>query len=45
MPKEEKIDLSMFLDDYLNDARSGFQKASNALLALEKDNSQTDLTG
>src|SRR5690242_7173255 len=35
-------DLSMFLGDYLNDAREDFQAANRALLALEKDPSQTE---
>ncbi len=42
MPKNDKIDLSMFLDDYLNDAKEGFQAINSALLALEKDKSQTE---
>jgi len=41
MSDEDRIDLSMFLDDYLNDAREGFQAINSALLALEKDSSQT----
>jgi two-component system, chemotaxis family, sensor kinase CheA len=36
MSEDDKIDLSMFLDDYLNDAKEGFQKANSALLDLEK---------
>ncbi|HET6445059.1 MAG TPA: Hpt domain-containing protein, partial [candidate division Zixibacteria bacterium] len=42
MADNEKIDLSMFLNDYLNDAKEGFQEVNNALLALEKDHSQTE---
>ena len=42
MPDEDKIDLKMFLKDYLNDAREGFQEAFNALLALEKNLSLTE---
>ncbi len=42
MPDKDRIDLSMFLDDYLNDAKEGFQRINNALLALEKDHSQTE---
>ena len=42
MSDKDKIDFSMFLDDYLNDAREGFQTINNALLALEKDHSQTE---
>lgn len=40
MTNNDKIDLSMFLDDYLNDAKEGFQEINRALLALEKDKSQ-----
>ncbi len=32
----------MFLDDYLNDAKEGFQQINSALLALEKDHGQTE---
>jgi len=42
MSDKDKIDLSMFLDDYLNDAKEGFQRINSALLALEKDHSQTE---
>ncbi len=42
MNEKDTIDFSMFLDDYLNDAREGFQQINSALLALEKDHSQTD---
>jgi two-component system chemotaxis sensor kinase CheA len=42
MLDKDKIDLSMFLDDYLNDAKEGFQRINSALLALEKDRSQTE---
>ena len=42
MPDKDKIDLSMFLDDYLNDTKEGFQRINSALLALEKDHSQTE---
>ena len=41
MVVRDRLDLSMFLGDYLNDAKEGFQKADNALLALEKDHTQT----
>jgi len=40
MPTDNGIDFSMFLDDYLNDARDGFQGCNVALLALEKDHGQ-----
>ena len=42
MSDKDEIDLSMFLADYLNDAREGFQRINSALLALEKDSSQTE---
>lgn len=42
MPDSDKLDLSMFLEDYLNDAREGFQEINSALLDLEKDHSQTE---
>jgi len=42
MSDKDKIDLSMFLEDYLNDAKEGFQRINSALLALEKDHSQTE---
>jgi len=42
MSDKDKIDLSMFLADYLNDAKEGFQRINSALLALEKDHSQTE---
>ncbi|MDD5094514.1 MAG: chemotaxis protein CheA [Dehalococcoidia bacterium] len=37
----DKLDLSMFLDDYLSDAKDGFQRVNTALLVLEKDHSKT----
>lgn len=43
MADEEKIDFFLFLNEYLNDARDGFHRANNALLALEKDLSRTEL--
>lgn len=43
MTEKEKLDLSMFLNDYLNDAREGFQSLNDSLLAIEKDYSRTDL--
>lgn len=42
MKDEEKIDLSLFLNEYLDDAKAGFQRANIALLALEKDHSQLE---
>jgi len=42
MPDQDKLDLSIFLDDYLNDAKEGFQAINTALLALEKDHSQIE---
>lgn len=41
MTDKDRIDLSMFLDDYLNDCREGFQQINSALLVLEKDRSQS----
>jgi len=41
MVDRDRLDLFMFMGDYLNDAKEGFQKADNALLALEKDHTQT----
>ncbi|OGP49695.1 MAG: hypothetical protein A2Y79_05255 [Deltaproteobacteria bacterium RBG_13_43_22] len=38
----EKLDLSMFTEEYLSDAKEGFQEANNALLALEKDYTRTE---
>lgn len=35
-------DLSLFLNDYLNDSRDDLQSANRALLALEKDPSQAE---
>ena len=43
MYDNDKIDFSLFLDDYLNDAKEGFQEVNNALLALEKDYTKTGL--
>jgi len=42
MSDKDKIDFSMFLTDYLNDTKEGFQRINSALLALEKDHSQTE---
>jgi two-component system chemotaxis sensor kinase CheA len=42
MPDEDRIDFSIFLNDYLNDAKEGFQTINSALLALEKDHSQIE---
>ena len=42
MSGKDKIDLSMFLADYLNDAKEGFQRINSALLSLEKDHSRTE---
>lgn len=40
---KDHIDFSGFLEDYLSDAKEGFQSANNALLALEKDHSRKEL--
>src|SRR6202011_497842 len=42
MADHDLPDLSMFLNDYLNDAKEDFEVANRALLALEKDPSQTE---
>ena len=42
MSDKDKIDFFMFLDNYLEDAKEGFQAINSALLALEKDHSQTE---
>ena len=42
MSDKDKIDLTMFLADYLSDAKEGFQRINSALLVLEKDYSQTE---
>ena len=42
MADKDLPDLSMFLGDYLNDAKESFQAANQALLALEKDPSQLE---
>ena len=36
MADEETLDLSMFLANYLSDAREGFQEMDNALLSIMK---------
>jgi len=40
MLNKDKTEFSLFLDDYLIDAKDGFQSINNALLILEKDPSQ-----
>lgn len=40
---KETLDLTIFIEDYLNDARDGFQEVFSALLALEKDRSRREL--
>lgn len=42
MPEDDKIDLSMFLDEFLNDAKEGFERINSALLVLERDFSQRE---
>jgi two-component system chemotaxis sensor kinase CheA len=42
MADKELPDLSIFLNDFLNDSREDLQKANRALLALEKDPSETE---
>ncbi|HJW87216.1 MAG TPA: chemotaxis protein CheA [Candidatus Brocadiaceae bacterium] len=43
MSENDNIDFLRFLEDYLTDAREGFQTVNNALLTLEKDFSRTEL--
>lgn len=38
----DKLDLSVFIEEYLSDAKEGFQETNNALLALEKDYTRTE---
>jgi len=38
----DKLDISIFINDYLADCREGFQAINKALLALEKDPGQTE---
>ncbi len=40
---EEKLDLSMFLKDYCNDAKEYFREVNTALLTLEKDHSNVEM--
>ena len=42
MPTDEKLDFTLFLKEYLDDAKAGFQKANTALLSFEKNRSRTD---
>ena len=42
MPDKDKLDISMFIDDYLTDCREGFQAINKSLLALEKAPGQTE---
>jgi two-component system, chemotaxis family, sensor kinase CheA len=42
MPDIDKLDLSIFLEDYLDNCREGFQAVNKALLALEKAPGQTE---
>lgn len=39
---KDKLNFSIFLDDYLNDTQEGFQEINKILLALEKDPAQVD---
>lgn len=43
MSDMDKSDLSMFIEEYLSDAKEGFQEINRALLALEKDYTRTEL--
>jgi len=42
MPDKDKLDISIFINDYLADCREGFQAINKALLALEKAPGQTE---
>jgi len=42
MPDKDKLDVSMFINDYLADCREGFQAINKSLLALEKAPGQTE---
>lgn len=42
MSDTDKIDLAIFMEDYLSDAKEGFQEANRTLLALEKDYTRKD---
>jgi len=42
-PDSKDIDLTAFIEDYLNDARDGFQEVFSTLLALEKDRGRREL--
>ncbi|MFC1949481.1 chemotaxis protein CheA [Chloroflexota bacterium] len=42
MPDIDKLDISIFINDYLADCQEGFQATNKALLALEKDPGQTE---
>ena len=41
--KDDHLDFIQFLNEYLNDAREGFQEINSSLLILEKDSTRTDL--
>jgi two-component system chemotaxis sensor kinase CheA len=43
MAEKDRLDFSIFLSNYLNDAREGFQEINSALLELEKDHSRKEL--
>ena len=42
MADTDKLNLAMFMADYLSDAKEGFQEANSALLSLEKDYTQKE---
>ena len=42
MPDKDKLDISIFINDYLADCREGFQAINKSLLALEKAPGQTE---
>jgi PAS domain S-box-containing protein len=43
MAEKDRIDFSIFLSNYLNDTREGFQEINSALLELEKDHGRKEL--
>ncbi|MBU4222528.1 MAG: chemotaxis protein CheA [Euryarchaeota archaeon] len=42
MPEKDKLDLSIFLEDYCNDAKEYFREINSAMLELEKDHSKVE---
>jgi two-component system chemotaxis sensor kinase CheA len=40
--RDDSLDFSQFMEEYISDAREGFQEINSALLMLEKDSTRTD---